>query len=68
MFQWSVGFFIGLLWVGLVVPEKAYAMHIMEGFLPAIGVLFGLLSWCPLYFLVFDPQKKCYGLNQILKC
>ncbi len=49
--------FVALLLI-LVVPQKAHAMHIMEGFLP--------LGWCLFWYAAFIPFFL-YGLFSIRK-
>ena len=49
--------FVALLLI-LVVPQKAHAMHIMEGFLP--------LGWCLFWYAAFIPFFF-YGLFSIRK-
>ncbi|MBO0452147.1 MULTISPECIES: energy-coupling factor ABC transporter permease [Enterococcus] len=48
--------FLVLLLLVLVVPQKAHAMHIMEGFLP--------LGWCLFWYAAFIPFF-IYGLISI---
>lgn len=57
-FQQTGCFLIVLLWAGLVIPEKAYAMHIMEGFLP--------VRWCAFWTVVIVPFLFL-GLRSIQK-
>lgn len=50
--------FFALLLLILVTPQKAHAMHIMEGFLP--------LGWCLFWYAAFIPFF-IYGLYSIRK-
>lgn len=62
-YQISIGLFLGLLFI----PQNAYAMHIMEGFLPAKWCISWGAACIPFIIVGFFSIKKKISINPRIK-